>query len=65
MTDPIAHRLELLVREITAERHDVDPPDVELYRSLMASLDRDRLQLQRQDALRLEELIERRTGVRR
>lgn len=64
MTDAVVHRLEVSIREATCQRHDVDPPDVDAYRSLMAQLAAVRAAIQREDALRLETLIERRTGVR-
>lgn len=65
MTDAIAHRLERLVRELTADRHDIDPPDHELRALLRRELDDVRLSMLRADALRLEVLIDRLTGAQR
>ncbi len=64
MTDVVVHRLEVTIREATCQRHDVDAPDVDAYRSLMAQLAAIRASILREDALRLEMLIERRTGVK-
>lgn len=62
--DAVVHRLERLIRETTAFHSAVDRPDVDAYRSLMRELDAVRLSIQRQEALRLETLIERLTGYR-
>lgn len=64
MTDSVVYRIEAEIREATAFRAACDRPDVDMHRHLLAVLDRERPNLQRQDALRLEALIERRTGVR-
>lgn len=64
MTDSIVYRIETEIREATAFRAHCDRPDTDMHRHLMAVLDRERPHLQRQDVLRLEALIERRTGVR-
>ena len=65
MTDAIAHRLERLIRELTSDRHDIDPPDHELRALLRRELDDVRLSMARADALRLEVLIDRLTGAQR
>lgn len=63
VTDAIAHRLERLIRELTADRHSVDAPDAELHAVLARKIDLVRPLLARQDALRLETLAQRLTGV--
>ena len=63
MTDAVVHQLETTIREATATRHDVDKPDREMHAWLMSQLNRVRHSIQRQEVLRLEVLIERRTGV--
>ena len=63
MTDATYYRVKREIDESTAFRHS-DRPDVDMHRHMLAVLDRERPNLQRQDALRLEALIERRTGVR-
>lgn len=65
MTDIVAHRLELTIREATAHRHDVDPPDRDTCAWLLAQLAHQAIDLRRDDVLRLEVLIERRTGCAR
>jgi hypothetical protein len=65
VTDAVAHRLERLVRELTADRHDIDPPDHEMRALLRRELDDVRLSMARADSLRLEVLIDRLTGAQR
>jgi hypothetical protein len=65
VTDAVAWKLEREILERMSHRSDCDPPAHDEYVSLMRRLEAQRLNLQRQDALRLETLIERRTGVRR
>jgi hypothetical protein len=64
MTDSRVHSLEVLVREMTSDRHAVDPPDREMHRWLRHKLTLIEPDLRRQDVLRLELMIERRTGCR-
>jgi len=64
MTDSTVYRLLTTIREMTAHRHDVDPPDHDTYRSLMAQIDRERDRIQRQDVHELVVLVERLTGCK-
>lgn len=63
--DALVHRLETLIRELTAWHHAVDAPDRDVYSVLMRHLNDIRPSIRPDDALRLEGLIERRTGVKR
>ncbi len=65
MTDAVAHRLERLIRELTSDRHDIDPPAHDLRALLWRELEDVRLSMARADALRLEVLIDRLTGAQR
>ncbi len=64
MTDAVVHRLEREIREECAFHATCDKPDHERYQRLMRRLDDVRVSIQRQDALRLEQLIEKLTGYR-
>jgi hypothetical protein len=64
MTDTRVHQLETIIREETYTRNTFDPPDRDMYRWLRHKLTLIEPDLRRQDVLRLEGLIERRTGVK-
>lgn len=64
MTDPRAHQLETLIREVCAWHHAVDAPDHDAHTMLMRHLEDIRPHIRADEALRLRELIERRTGVK-
>lgn len=62
MTDVTAHRLERRIREMTVGVRAGSPQMDDLRASLMADLDAIRGQIQRQEAHRLEVLIDRLAG---
>lgn len=64
MTDATVFRLEQQIRETCAFRVATDPPDADAHAHLMARLAAIRERIPRDEALRLEVLIERVTGVR-
>lgn len=64
MTDATVFRLERQIREACALRAACDPPDADAHAALMAALADVRARIPRDEALRLEVLIERVTGVR-
>jgi len=64
MSDLLVHRLEIDIREDTAMLTDVPHENAQVRARLMAALERIRLQISRQDAVRLEVLIEKRTRCR-
>lgn len=64
MSAAIAHRLETLIREGTAFLTDVASENAAARARLLAALERERARLRADDALRLQTLIERRTGAK-
>lgn len=62
MTDAVTHMLERTILESTYDHCRTDPPAAELRQWLMCQLDRNRERIPRVDALRLEALIDARTG---
>lgn len=62
--DAIPQPVAVGLRVAVVRGEGVDAPDVDAYRSLMAQLAAIRASILREDALRLEMLIERRTGVK-
>jgi len=65
MSDVLVHRLEVDIREDTAMLTDVPHENEQVRDRLMSALERIRLQISRQDAVRLEVLIDRRTRCSR
>ncbi|MEN9807218.1 MAG: hypothetical protein RL756_1738 [Pseudomonadota bacterium] len=64
MADALVHRLEVDILDETASLDESPLHRDEVRARLMTALERIRLQISRQDALRLEMLIERRTKAR-
>jgi hypothetical protein len=64
MTDAVAHRVEREIREEAAFLTDNPRENAEARARMLASLERERINLRRDDAVRLETLIERLTRGR-
>lgn len=64
MTDATVFRLEREIRERSSLRATCDPPNFELCRALIAAVERERLNIRPDEALRLVTLAERLTGVK-
>lgn len=64
VNDPRSLRLKRLIDETCAWHHAVDAPDHDAHAMLMRHLENIRPHIRADEALRLRELIERRTGVR-
>lgn len=62
--DAVFHRLERVVLEDTAFLTDVASENAAARARLLAALERERANLRADDALRLQTLIERRTGAK-
>jgi hypothetical protein len=65
MTDPRTYRIEREIREIGAFLTDNERENAEAHQRMWALIEAERMNLRRDDALRLEILAERLTGVKR